>query len=112
MSKREALLSAARRASEILEEFDAKERISAGYTRVDAELIASASDVVVLYRKLDLLLGGFLREGNAVGIIINWDRPQGLVHMTCAHELGHFALGHQSTSDLTVDVGENAEMVE
>lgn len=112
MNEREALLSAARRASEILDEFEAKKRVSEGYTRVDAELIASASDVVVLYRKLDLLLGGFLREDGAPGIIVNWDRPRGLVHMTCAHELGHFALGHESTSDVTVDVGRNAAIVE
>jgi hypothetical protein len=32
--------------------------------------------------------------------------------MTCAHELGHFALNHESTSDLTVDVGKEAELVE
>lgn len=112
MNEREALLSAVRRASEILDEFEAKKRISEGYTRVDAELIASSSDVVVLYRKFDLLLGGFLRENGAPGIIVNWDRPRGLVHMTCAHELGHFALGHESTSDVTVDVGRNAALVE
>ena len=112
MSERDDLLSAARRASEILDEFEVKKRIAAGYTRVDAELIAGASDVVVLYRKLELLLGGFLREDGTPGIIVNWDRPRGLVHMTCAHELGHFVLGHESTSDTTVDVGQEAELVE
>lgn len=112
MNERDYLLAAARHASVLLDEFEVKKRISAGYTRVDAELIAGASDVVVLYRKMELLLGGFLREDGAPGIIVNWDRPRGLVHMTCAHELGHFALGHESTSDTTVDVGREAKLVE
>lgn len=108
----DALLAAARRAAEVLEEFEARKRIDAGYTRIDAEQIASASDVVVMYRKFELLLGGFLVEDGTPGIIVNWDRPRGLVHMTCAHELGHFALGHESTSDTTVDVSKNAALVE
>lgn len=108
----DALMAAARRATEVLEEFEAKKRIEAGYTRIDAEHIASASDVVVMYRKFELLLGGFLLEDGTPGIIVNWDRPRGLVHMTCAHELGHFALGHESTSDTTIDVSKNAALVE
>ncbi|WP_144157138.1 ImmA/IrrE family metallo-endopeptidase [Paraburkholderia sp. BCC1885] len=108
----DALMAAARRAAEVLEEFEAKKRIEAGYTRIDAEHIASASDVVVMYRKFELLLGGFLLEDGTPGIIVNWDRPRGLVHMTCAHELGHFALGHESTADTTVDVSKNAALVE
>lgn len=108
----DALMAAARRATEVLEEFEAKKRIEAGYTRIDAEQIASSSDVVVMYRKLELLLGGFLREDGTPGIIVNWDRPRGLVHMTCAHELGHFALGHESTSDTTVDIPKSAALVE
>lgn len=108
----DALMAAARRATEVLEEFEAKKRIASGYTRIDAEHIASASDVVVMYRKFELLLGGFLLEDGTPGIIVNWDRPRGLVHMTCAHELGHFALGHESTSDTTVDVSKNAPLVE
>lgn len=108
----DALMAATRRATEVLEEFEAKKRIEAGYTRIDAEHIASASEVVVMYRKLELLLGGFLREDGIPGIIVNWDRPRGLVHMTCAHELGHFALGHESTSDMTVDISMNAALIE
>lgn len=112
MKTDDALMAAARGATEVLEEFEAKKRIEAGYTRIDAEHIASALDVIVMYRKLERLLGGFLLEDGTAGIIVNWDRPRGLVHMTCAHELGHFALGHESTSDTTVDISKNAALVE
>lgn len=108
----DALMAAARRATEVLDEFEVRKRIDAGYTRIDAELIASASNVVVMYRRFELLLGGFLVEEGTPGIIVNWDRPRGLVHMTCAHELGHFALGHESTSDTTVDVSRYAALTE
>jgi len=108
----DALMAAARKATEVLDEFEARKRIDAGYTRIDAELIASASNVVVMYRKFELLLGGFLVEDATPGIIVNWDRPRGLVHMTCAHELGHFALGHESTSDTTVDIPRHAALTE
>lgn len=107
-----ALMAAARKATEILEEFEARKRIDAGYTRIDVEQIASASDVVVMYRKFELLLGGFLVEDGTSGIVVNWDRSRGLVHMTCAHEFGHFALGHESTSDITVDISKHAALVE
>lgn len=112
MKADDALMAATRRATEVLEEFEAKKRIEAGYTRIDAEHLASALDVLVMYRKFEHLLGGFLIEDGTPGIIVNWDRPRGLVHMTCAHELGHFALGHESTSDTTVDVSMNAALVE
>lgn len=108
----DVLLDAARRATEVLEEFEAKKRMEAGYTRIDAEHIAAASDVVVMYRKFERLLGGFLEEDGTPGIIVNWDRPRGLVHMTCAHELGHFSLGHANTSDTTVDIPKEADLVE
>lgn len=112
MSIRDDLLNAGRRASEVLAEYGARDRIGSGYTRIDPELIAGVADVVVVYRKMQRLLGGFIREGNSSGILVNFDRPRGLVHMTCAHELGHFFLGHSSTADETVDYVQNAAVIE
>lgn len=108
MIRRDELLNAARRAAEVTGQFDARKRIAAGYTRVDPDAIAHAAGVVVLYRPLDRLLGGFLREEGAAGIIVNMQRSRGLLHMTCAHELGHFFLDHESTADETVDYGNAA----
>lgn len=112
MSIRDDLLNAGRRASEVLAEYGARDRIDSGYTRIDPELIAGVADVVVVYRKMQRLLGGFIREENANGILVNFDRPRGLVHMTCAHELGHFFLGHSSTADETVDYVQDADVIE
>ena len=42
----DALMAAARKATEVLEEFEARKRIEAGYTRIDPERIASASDMI------------------------------------------------------------------
>jgi len=109
---RDDLLQAGRRAAEVLDEFRAKDRIKDGYTRVDPTQLASEADVTVMFRPLEKLLGGFLREDGEAGILVNVLRPRGLVHMTCAHELGHYFLDHESNTDETVDIGTNAALVE
>lgn len=102
-TNRDESLTIARRAEEVLVDFHQRDRIKDGYTRIDPDLIASGANVVVLYRELQKLLGAFIREGNAAGVIVNFDRPRGMVHMTCAHELGHYFLGHASTADESVE---------
>lgn len=109
---RDELLEAARRAAKVLDEFSVRDRIKEGYTRVDPTQLASEADVTVMFRPLDKLLGGFLREDREAGILVNVLRPRGLVHMTCAHELGHYFLGHESTTDETVDIGVSAHLIE
>ncbi|WP_186222184.1 ImmA/IrrE family metallo-endopeptidase [Burkholderia gladioli] len=109
---RDDLLQAGRRAAEVLDEFQAKDRIRNGYTRIDPTQLASEADVTVMFKPLERLLGGFLREDGEAGILVNVLRPRGLVHMTCAHELGHYFLGHESNTDETVDIGSNAALVE
>ena len=111
MSTRTELLEASRRASEVLREFDARGRMNEGYTRVDPTLIARGANVTLMYRPLDQLLGGFVRESSP-GIIVNVARPRGLVHMTCAHELGHFFMGHESTADFELDYPTTGSLVE
>lgn len=103
VTSRNDALSIARRAEEVLVDTKQRERMQAGYTRIDPDLIASGANVVVLYRELEKLLGAFIRDKSASGIIINFARPRGMIHMTCAHELGHYFLGHSSTTDETVE---------
>lgn len=111
MSIRDDLLTAARRANEVLEEFEVRKRIEQGYTRVDPVRIAENADVPVMFQSLQKLLGAYVNDGRP-GIMLNVDRGPGLIHMTCAHELGHFFLGHDPHIDFSIEYGETADIFE
>jgi Zn-dependent peptidase ImmA (M78 family) len=111
MSTRDDLLNAARRANEVLEEFEVRKRIEQGYTRIDPVRVAESADVPVMFQPLQKLLGAYLNEGRP-GIMVNINRGPGLIHMTCAHELGHYFLDHRPQTDLLIEYGDNANIVE
>ncbi len=111
MARNHIFLRVAEQASDALHSTGALKRVDDdGYVRIDPFQVATAAGIPVLLRRLDKLLGAFLRLPRP-GILVNSDRSAGLVHMTCAHELGHFFLGHSSSSDI-VPVGANAQQVE
>ncbi|MBU6403280.1 MAG: ImmA/IrrE family metallo-endopeptidase [Proteobacteria bacterium] len=112
MLGRKERLQIAQRASGILRDSGALERIrDEGYTRVDPFKIAIDVDLAVMKRRLQGLLGGFFRNTQS-GILVNIDRPPGMVHMTCAHELGHYFMGHETTVDQTLDYGPKGDTKE
>ncbi|RUL70521.1 ImmA/IrrE family metallo-endopeptidase [Dyella choica] len=103
---------AAQIAVEVLRDTGAERRIHEdGYTRVDPLWIAAMQGVMVMRRPFEKLLGAFVRESTP-GIIINSDRPTGLIHLTCAHELGHYFLGHESTADEHIQYDKDAALQE
>lgn len=104
--------NAANRAREIYHDSGAKARVEQeGYTRVDPFLIAGGEGIPVLLRPMDKLLGAFIRD-DVSGILVNSERSAGLIHLTCAHELGHYFMGHGTTADDSMDFGPNAERQE
>jgi Zn-dependent peptidase ImmA (M78 family) len=104
MALNQSLLAAGRRAAEVLIEHNTRQRIHKGYTRVDPVIIAQDFEVALMFQPMEKLLGAFIKEERP-GIILNVDRPAGLVHMTCAHELGHYFLGHETTADEAIECG-------
>lgn len=111
MLTRQNKMSVIKETAKILIELGAKHRIEEGYTRINPFQIAHAANVIVMLRPLDKLLGAFVRQDQP-GILINSERPAGLVLMTCAHELGHFFLGHNSTADEKLYYTESANQKE
>lgn len=104
--------NAASRAREIYHDSGARARVEReGYTRVDPFLIAGGEGVPVLLRPMDKLLGAFIRD-DVSGILVNSERSAGLIHLTCAHELGHYFMGHGTTADDCMDFGPKAERQE
>lgn len=111
MIARGTALKVARLAAEVLANQHTRARLDDGYTRIDPIAIAEDEGIDVMVRPLDKLLGAFLRE-DSVGILLNHRRPTGMFHMTCAHELGHFFLGHGTNTDEQLDYGSGASEIE
>jgi predicted secreted protein len=60
--------------------------------------------VWLLFEPLDRLYGMFQRAGDAAGIVLHSGHPLSVQRFTAAHELGHYALGHQFSSDSTAEL--------
>lgn len=67
--------------------------------RVDVFDSIDRAGAVLMFKPLDKLLGAFMKQGDAAGVILNTERPLGMQRFTAAHELGHLMLGHDPHAD-------------
>ena len=67
--------------------------------RVDVFDVIDRRGAALMFKPFDKLLGAFMKQNGAVGIILNTERPLGMQRFTAAHELGHLTLGHDPHVD-------------
>lgn len=72
--------------------------------RVDVYQIAADLKVPVMFRGMDGLLGVYMSRP-APGILVTTKRPPSVQRFTCAHELGHFRMGHEESLDDEKQIG-------
>lgn len=66
---------------------------------VDVFMLAQRLGLWLVAQPLDKAFGFYLREERAAGVVINSQHPETLQRFTCAHEIGHHILGHESHTD-------------
>lgn len=67
--------------------------------RIDVFGCIDRCGATLMFQPLDPLVGAFIREGTAAGILLSTRRPLGQQRFTAAHELGHLQLGHDPHAD-------------
>jgi Zn-dependent peptidase ImmA (M78 family)/predicted secreted protein len=95
---RDAILSAVLEADRMHKQFDTKARADRGEGRINVFEMLVDRDIPVMFRPLDGLLGAFLDKPSP-GVIVTTLRALPVQRFTAAHELGHFALGHETSLD-------------
>lgn len=96
---RDAILSAVAEADRLHQRFDTKVRANSGEGRIDVFEMLVDRDIPVMFRPLNGLLGAFL-DNPMPGVIVTTERQLPVQRFTAAHELGHAALGHESSLDI------------
>jgi Zn-dependent peptidase ImmA (M78 family) len=67
--------------------------------RIDVFDCIDRAGAALMFKPMEKLLGAFMKQNGAVGIILNTERPLGMQRFTAAHELGHLVLGHDPHAD-------------
>lgn len=107
------LAEATKRANRILHQLKIRDYLfDTNRLRIDPIRVSGELGVPVVLKEMEKLLGAYVHIDNKAGILLNYDRPFGLVTMTCAHELGHFAMQHNSNLDIDVEYDSDASIQE
>lgn len=111
MPNRQDQLAVERTALKAVRSLSLDQKIRPDETRIDPWRVADEAGVEIILRPLETLLGAYMND-ETPGILLNSQRPTGQIQMTCAHELGHHFLGHGTSTDETLDYGNNAGTIE
>ncbi|MCE4225945.1 ImmA/IrrE family metallo-endopeptidase [Methylobacterium sp. C25] len=96
MTRREAILEGAQSAARLHDRLGVRRQVEARAGSVDVFGAILALGTPLIFRPLQGLLGACLP---GPGIMISTERPLPIQRFTGAHELGHVALGHDSSLD-------------
>jgi Zn-dependent peptidase ImmA (M78 family) len=99
MNYRDAILEGTKKATRLHEVLGIKDAIERTGGRVDVFDATLQQGSTLLFRDLKSILGAYLNEDGAPGIIVTNQRPLPIQRFTGAHELGHFYMGHEPSID-------------
>jgi Zn-dependent peptidase ImmA (M78 family) len=98
VASRKGILDAVVAADRLHQQFDSRRRAEQGEGRVDIFGMLGEQPIFVLFRPLSSLLGAYINDPDK-GILVTTQRPLRVQRFTAAHELGHAALGHETSMD-------------
>ncbi|MFC6645553.1 ImmA/IrrE family metallo-endopeptidase [Granulicella cerasi] len=96
--RRDIILEATLEAERLHKQLGTKRRLQEASGAIDVFGTIVHSDVALLFKRLDGLLGAFMQKPSP-GIIITTERPLAIQRFTAAHELGHWYLKHSASLD-------------
>ncbi len=97
-SDRAAILRGMRAAIKLHRDLGTRDRRDPS-VRIDVYSTIAKLGALLMFKPLDPLLGAFMREGSATGVVITSRRPVGQQRFTASHELGHLVLEHEPHAD-------------
>ena len=86
-------------ATRLHQDLDLKTKVLNSNGYIDVFKAALELDVVLLFQKLEGILGAYLVEDGVPGILVTNQRSLGIQRFTAAHELGHFFMNHNPSLD-------------
>jgi uncharacterized protein DUF955 len=117
MTAREAILEGSQAAQRLHLQLGTREALQRGdISRIDVFGVAMQLGAVLLFRRLDGLLGAYLASPvtPTPGIVVSTERDLHVQRFTAAHELGHFFMKHELSLDEQVGLwrGESKDLRE
>jgi Zn-dependent peptidase ImmA (M78 family) len=99
VTRRDAILEGAQAALRLHEQLGTRQAVESATGCVDVFGALLDSEVVLLFRPLEGLLGFCIKGPETPGVVVSTQRPLHIQRFTGAHELGHVALGHTLSLD-------------